>query len=323
MKRIFSLYALGILLIAMPCCSKSDNGTAPAKPAGIVATIGSESLTTEDLSLALNKMPQTQQFEYLSEMGKRVLIELLIDWKLLSQEAVKSGLEKDEVVKAALKKTSGSTGEREEVLGSAYLLRRMNQLPDVTADQIKQYYLAHPQEFAQPARIRVQRIIFDSREQAQHALTAITEGATFEHYKQQQAQTKIKVDTLWLQRRDNATEMENAAFKLTGSQLSDILPVSSGFCLVRVEDRLPAGSRSLEAVSASLKSLLRSEQEKKLIAEIKADLRKGKTITVNESALANYQCAECEGRMQPAAEPQSNAPPQTQRKPLPADPAGK
>ena len=106
MKRNFFLYALGILLISMPCCSKNDSSTAPAKPAGIVATVGSASLTTEDLSRALNDMPPSQQFEYLSEDGKRVLIEMLIDWKLLSQEAVKAGLEKDEDVKAALKNTS-------------------------------------------------------------------------------------------------------------------------------------------------------------------------------------------------------------------------
>ncbi len=263
-------------------------------------------------------MPQTQQFEYLSDDGKRVLIEMLIDWKLLSQEAVKAGLEKDETVKAALKNTSGSTGEREEVLGSAYLLHRIKQLPAVTAEQIKKYYLTHPAEFAQPARIRVQRIIFDSREQAQQALPAITEGATFEQYKQQHQQSKIKVDTLWLQQRDNATDMESAAFKLTGSQLSGIIPVSSGFCLVRVEERLPAGSRSLESVSASLKALLRSQQEQELITGIKAGLRKGKTITVNESALANYRCAECEGRTQPAVLRRNpGIPPQTQRNTAP------
>jgi peptidyl-prolyl cis-trans isomerase C len=318
MKRNFLLYVLGILLIAMPCCSKSENSTAPAKPAGIVAAVGSESVTSEDLSHALNTMPREQQFEYLSEDGKRVLIEILIDWKLLAQEAVKAGLEKDEAVKAALKNTSGSTGEREEVLGSAYLLQRIKQLPAVTDEQIKQYYLSHPAEFAQPARIRVQRIIFDSREQAQQALPAITQGATFEQYKQQHQQSKIKVDTLWLQQRDNATDMESAAFKLSGSQLSDILPVSTGFCLVRVEERLPAGNRSLEAVSASLKAMLRSQQEQELITGIKACLRKGKTITVNESALANYRCAECEGRTQPAAAaPQSGLQPQTQRKAAP------
>jgi peptidyl-prolyl cis-trans isomerase C len=317
MKRNLLLYALGVLLISMPCCSKSDNGTAPVKPAGIVATIGSESLTTEDLSRALNTMPREQQFEYLSEDGKRILIDMLIDWKLLSQEAVKAGLEKDEDVKAALKNTTGSTGEREEVLGNVYLLRRIKQLPAVTADQIKQYYLTHPAEFAQPARIRVQRILFDSREQAQLALPTLREGAPFEQYKQQHPQSKIKVDALWLQQRDNATEMERAAFGLADAGLSDILPVSSGFCLVRVEKRQPAGNRPLEAVSASLKALLRSEQEKKLIAEIKAGLRKGKTITVNESALANYRCAECEGRTQPAAAPQPGIPLQTQRNAAP------
>jgi hypothetical protein len=64
--------------------------------------------------------------------------------------------------------------------------------------------------------------------------------------------------------------------------------------------------------------MLKNEQEKNLINKLKADLRKGINITVNEGALANYRCAECEGRSQPAAAaPQSNIPPQTQRKTTP------
>jgi hypothetical protein len=318
MKRIFLVCALAIMLIVMPCCSKNDTGSSAAKPAGIVAIIGSESLMTEDLTHALKMMPQTQQFEYLSDNGRLVLIDMLIDWKLLAREAVKAGLEKDETVKDALKNTSGSTGEREEVLGSAYLLHRIKQLPPVTDEQIKNYYFTHPAEFALPARIRVQRILFDSRDQAQQALTAIMGGATFEQYKQQHTQSKIKVDTLWIQQRDNATEMETTAFKLTGSQLSDILKISTGYCLVRVEERLPAEKRSLEDVKVSLQTMLKNEQEKALINKIKADLRKGINITVNESALANYQCAECEGRSEPAAAPpQTGLQPQTQRKAAP------
>ena len=300
MKRFLLVYALGITLIVMPCCTKSreqhDNSTAAGQPAGIVATIGSASLTTEDLTRALNTMTQAQQFEYLTDDGKRVLIEMLIDWKLLSQEAVKAGLEKDETVKAALKNTSGTPGEREEVLGSAYLRQRIKQMPPVIDEQIKKYFFSHPEEFAQPARIRVQRILFDSKEQAQQALAAIKQGATFEQYKQQHPQSKIKVDTLWLQQRENGSEMESAAFRLTGSELSDILQVSAGWCLVRVEERVPARNQPLEEVRESLRARLQNEQEKELVENIRKDLRKGMNITINKNVLESYQCKECTGK---------------------------
>jgi peptidyl-prolyl cis-trans isomerase C len=300
MKRFLLVYALGLTLIVMPCCTKSreqhDNSTAAGQPAGIVATIGSASLTTEDLTRALNTMTQTQQFEYLTDEGKRVLIEMLIDWKLLSQEAVKAGLEKDKAVKVALKNTSGSTNEREEVLGSAYLRYRIKQIERVTDAEAEKYYLSHPAEFAQPARIRVQRILSDSKEQAQQALAAIKQGATFEQYKQTHPQSKIRVDTLWLQHRENGLEMESAAFKLTGSELSDILQVSAGWCLLRVDERVLARNQPLEEVRESLRARLHSEQYRELVENIRRDLRRGMNITINKSVLASYQCKECAER---------------------------
>lgn len=300
MKRLLLAYALGITLIVMPCCTKSgeqhNNSPAAGQPAGIVATIGSAALTTEDLTRALNTMTQAQQFEYLTDDGKRVLINMLIDWKLLSQEAVKAGMENDDAVKAALKNTSGTPNEREEVLGSAYLHQRIKQLPPVTDEQTKNYYLSHPEEFAQPARIRVQRILFDSKEQAQQALAAIKQGATFEQYKQTHPQSKIKVDTLWLQQRENASEMESAAFRLTGSELSDILQVSAGWCLVRVEERVLARNQTLEEVREIIRARLQSKQDRELMENIRKDLRKGMNITINQSVLESYQCKECTGR---------------------------
>jgi peptidyl-prolyl cis-trans isomerase C len=277
------------------CCSNSGEQKNKIV-AGVVAQTGSVTVTTQELTQALKAMPQSQQFEYLTDEGRKVLIQMLIDWKLLAQEAVKEGLEQDEAVKAALKSTSGSAGEREQVLGSALLRRRMQQLPPVTDAQIQDYFLSHTNEFALPARIKVSRILFDKKEKAQEALSALREGMPFENYKQQHPQSKIKVDTLWLQHTENPSGLETAAAGLAAGELSDILPVDAGYCLVRVEEKIPARSRPLEEVRESLKAKLQTEREQELAATITQSLRNGSSITINESLLEGYECTECAGR---------------------------
>ena len=126
MKRFCIACALIIVCGLLASCTKSsEESDKPA--AGIVAQAGSVAVTTEDLTQALKGMPGPQQFEYLSDQGRKLLIDMLIDWKLLSQEALKAGLDRDASVKSFLKNTN-SAYERDQVLGSAYLRQRIDQL---------------------------------------------------------------------------------------------------------------------------------------------------------------------------------------------------
>jgi peptidyl-prolyl cis-trans isomerase C len=296
MQRFLPIYAAGLICIIVQCCTSSSEQNTK-RPAGVVAQIGSVTVTTQDLTEALKLMPQSQQFEYLTDAGKKLFLETLIDWKLLAQEAVKAGLEKDEEVKVAFKKASGTTGERDQILGSAWLRRRMQQLPAVSDEQVQNYFLSHPDEFSLPARIQVDRIMFETREKAREALPSLREGMPFDTYRLHHPQSRIKVDTLWLQHADKGSETAKVAAGLAANELSEILAVNAGYCLLRVRERVPARSRSFEEIRENLRARLRHEHERALIETIKKELRRGITLTVNEDLLATYQCAECAGRV--------------------------
>ena len=117
-------------------------------------------VTTEDLYSVLKGMPGQQQFEYLSDQGRRLLVDQLLDWKLLAAAAVKEGLEDDADVRDVLKKNAATGIEKAQVLGSAYLNRRIKDVPRITDEQLRTYFDANPLDFTLPARIQVQRMMY-------------------------------------------------------------------------------------------------------------------------------------------------------------------
>ena len=212
-------------------------------------------MTTEDLTQALKGMPGPQQFEYLSDQGRKLLIDMLIDWKLLSQEALKAGLDRDTSVKSVLKNTK-SAYERDQVLGSAYLRRRIEQLQPVSDEQIQDYYDSHSAEFFLPERRKVNRILFVSEERARESLPQLRAGMSFEQYKEQYSAEKIRIDTVWLQATDSPNEFESAVLKLNVGETSDIITMQSGSCVARILEISPAKTLTLAEVRERLRAQL-------------------------------------------------------------------
>ena len=222
---------------------------------------------------------------------------MMIDWKLMSREAVKAGLDRQAEIKAELNSASGnSTINKEQVLGNAYVRYRIKKMEGVTDAEVEKYYFSHKDEFKIPERIKVKRIIFTAKDQAQEAREVFKKGMSFEAYKQQNPKSKIKVDTLWLQHRDDASEMERAAFRLAAGEMSEIIAVNNGFCLLRVEEKAPDRTMALAEVKGSLAARLLNERQQALIENIRRELRKGVDISINTGVLASYQCKECAER---------------------------
>jgi len=291
MKNTLLFYMLILILVLFQGCTKSQEEK--KQPAAIVASIGTNFITTEELTKVLREFPTANQYEYLTEEGKRMLVEMIIDWKLLSKEAVKAGLDKGEDIKIKLTKEANSSVINEQVLSSAYLQYRIKQMEPVTNGEAEKYYLSHRNEFNVPERVMEKRIIFDSKEKAQEAQAAFKKGMSFEEFKQQNQDVRIKVDTLWLQHTEVGSEMERTAFSLKEGALSDVLAAQKGYYILRVEEKSPGRTQSFDEVKKALSARLQQEREGELVVKIRKDLRAGINININDIILKNYQCKEC------------------------------
>jgi peptidyl-prolyl cis-trans isomerase C len=311
MKRLLTFLGVIFFCCTVPCCTNNTEKNNEAVP-GIVAKAGSITVTTRDLSEVLANMPGPQQFEYLSDKGRYVLLDMLIDWKLFAQAAIKAGLDQDADVKKKIKETHTDL-EREQVLGNEYLQYRIGQLEDVSDGQIRDYYEQNTSDFALPERVRVQRILFATEDRAKAALSEVKGGMAFEQYKEAFPEERIKVDSLWLQTGGKSTSLHDAVKELAVGDMSAVIATGSGSCIVRVMEKSPARVLTIDEVRERLRSQLQNSNKRKLITNLRQSLRENLSIDTNSSLLDSYQCEECTGKAVPR-----NNPPLTS-----ANPAGR
>ncbi len=259
----------------------------------IVAYVGDEVFTTADLTEALKHIPKSNQFEYLTEDGKKMLVEMLIDWKLLSREAEKTGLDKNPDIAACLDSQPTSKLYREQTLGNAYLQYHIEQMEPVGDAEIERYFLNNRKDFMTPARIRIKRIFFDAKEKAREAAAVLNSGKCFEKYKRQNPKVTIKIDSIWLQSGKQRTTLEHAAGNLAIGETSDAIATKTGYGLIRVEEKIPAKNRTLEEVRESIFVRLNSQKKQDLVKNIRMNVRQDVEIKVDDILIKSYQCREC------------------------------
>jgi hypothetical protein len=292
MKNMAIWYALVLSTFLFDSCAKKqDEGARDA--ADVVAVIGTECITTADLTKVLRSSPPSNQVEYLTGEGKRTLVEMMIDWHLMSREAVKAGLNRREDIQTRLATDADSSVINKQVLSNAYLQYRLQQMDPVTDEAAEQYFTSHKNEFFMPERVKVKRIIFDDREKAQEALSAFGKGLSFEEFKQHNAGIRTKIDTIWLQRTEAGSEMERTAFSLQEGAISDIGAAQKGYYILRIEEKSPCRTQSFSEIKETLRSRLQHEREQQLLEKIRKELRGKISITIYEGVLDSYQCKEC------------------------------
>ena len=112
---LFFLTTLPLFIIQ--CNEKDTNHTST-----VVAKIGEETITTEDVDRAIGAIPTPYRYEYTSEQAVHDLLQNMIDWKLMAKEAVKLGLDRKPEVKGPLETMKGKpASQADQLLASAYI----------------------------------------------------------------------------------------------------------------------------------------------------------------------------------------------------------
>jgi foldase protein PrsA len=271
--------------------------TKPATDNTIVAAVNGVPLMRGDVEKALwaGYAPLA-----LKRLADRAIVEALakkqglkpeparIDY-LLTQEELRAGGPKpldDRLAK------EGRTREdlRRELASQALAEQVMDAQVKATQEQIKAYYDAHRADFKYGEMVKARLILLDTRSSAQAILDVLDQpGADFAGLAgalSMDPGTKDQGgDMGWIERKDYAPEITEAAFKLKPGQHSGIIEYPDGYAIVLVEARKPAGHQSLEEVSQTIESLLRSDREGDLRFTWPAEQRKQAKITIHDPAL--------------------------------------
>jgi hypothetical protein len=152
-----------------PTAAASASASAGPKPLSpelakkTLAKVGSRVITLGDYAAALERMDPFERMRYQSPDRRRRLLDEMVEVELLAQEALRRGLDK-----------SAETQERmRQVLRDQLLEDIRKGAPaanDIPEAELRAYYDAHKDEFAEPERRRVAAIVLESAAAAKSAL---------------------------------------------------------------------------------------------------------------------------------------------------------
>ncbi|MGD0403465.1 MAG: peptidylprolyl isomerase [Candidatus Acidiferrales bacterium] len=332
---IFALVALVLLAALLPASVRAQ--AKPLADADIVARVNNDVITLADYQKAEQQLrdelahdcqgcPQDQIDAQFKEQQKD-LLRGMIDQSLFVQRAkdmgisVESDLAKrlDEVRKQNALATlddlqkgveaSGLSWEgykttiRDGLLQKEVVQREVGSHVDISRDEVKQYYEAHPQEFTLPERVTLSEISVSTegktpeefaavRAKVEGLRTSVLNGDDFNRVAQlySQGSTAKEGGALGTYKRGELSpQIEAIVFQMSRGQISDVIQTRTGFEFLLVDDHFQAGLQPLDKVEADIFNTIRAQKVQPLLRVYLAELREQSNIIVksgyNDSAL--------------------------------------
>lgn len=213
--------------------------------------------------------------------------------RVMASRAETEGVEKDPEVAAALKIA------RDKVLSDAYIAKidKQSTPTDAAAEGFaRDIYKAKPERFKAPEQVRVRHILVEgsdanSRAQIEKIMQELKSGADFAKLAQERSADKGSAakggDLGAFERGRMAPQFDEAAFALTKpGQLSDVVETQFGFHILKLEERIPARTRSFSEVREELMNEVRNNiRQEARVAEAQRMQQEAK---IDASAIASY-----------------------------------
>lgn len=237
----------------------------------VLATIGSDKITEEDLEYRLKKLPAQYAAYYGTEEGKKKLLEQMIDEKALYLEAKNRYDEKNPDVAKFLAKS------KEEIITNMYLKDEIEKVT-VNDNDISDYYSKHQADYQAPETVRASHILVKTEAEALAALKEINAGADFAEVAKKKSicpSAPRGGDLDYFSKGQMVPEFEKAAFALkVGAITTKPVKTQFGYHLIKLTDRKAAHTKTLDEVRSEIKNELVLQKQKErlnaLIAEAKA-----------------------------------------------------
>ncbi len=139
-----------------------------------VARVGDQTITEQDVQNALESLPKHQQARYEGVLGRKRLLDELVNRKLIVMAAEQRDLDADPDIARRVQQF------RDNLLTQAYQNYMLEGIPEPTEEELRAYYDAHHEEFKVLARVNASWIKVATRDEAQAVRKRIVDGG--EHF---------------------------------------------------------------------------------------------------------------------------------------------
>lgn len=302
---------VGLILTAsvLALCSACENPTSsPSQPAAapnalsaeevgeVLAEVNGMQVGTKEFDRTYARaMPSRPQDEVQDDNAKKqeVLDRLIAD-KLLYQEALRQGLDKDPKIQRMMINTL----LRKDVYGT---LRNS----DISDEELQAYFEEHKDEFIVPEKVQVKRILIrisdetpeaDARKKIDNILTEVRKDPdSFKDWAIKESQDPFARrggDVGFISKSGKPgldSKVVEEAFKLDAGQISDVFKTDDGLNIIQVVNKRDRVERSFEQMKGAVLRRLKTDKSRNLQENYVDNLKKNAKIVVNDEKLKAHE----------------------------------
>ena len=233
----------------------------------VLAIISGYEITENELNNIIMRYPEDKRGYFSSDMGKKQLLEQMIQFELMNRLGSEMELDKTEDFKAQVKQI-------EKDLLTQVTVNKVLSEVTVTEEDAKKYYEENKEMFKAKESVSAKHILVDNEELCSEVKAKVDNNElTFEEAATQYSSCPSKEQGGSLGefgRGMMVPEFENAAFELEIGVVSEPVQTQFGYHLIKVESKNGADAMSFEDVKQEIMAKLSQEaQEKKFMTVIK------------------------------------------------------
>lgn len=267
-----------------PSTETRTHGLTEAEASQVLAKIGDREITVGEFAESIASKGPFLRTRYNAPERRRELLDQMVRFELLANEADARGLDDLPDVQRA----------RKQVLIRRFLKQEFEdriQLEDVAEADVATYYNAHQDEFNKPEQVRASQIVIADQATAQRVLRQILQNPSdmrlFRQLAEQHNQDAATRDRFGdmgffsrpAERQDGeptvAPEVAEAIFALDtiGAVHTELVRASDGFHIVKITGRRAPLHRTLEEASRPIRHRLWRERREAAVEEMVTRLR--------------------------------------------------
>jgi peptidyl-prolyl cis-trans isomerase C len=329
-RRLSILVVASILGSSALACSGGERTDAPAASGSagpevrhgltaeqaeqVLAKIGPRTITVGEFADEIASKGPFLRARYNSPERRRELLDQMVRFELLAQEAEREGFEQLPDVQRT----------RKQILIRRFLKQQYEdriQPSDISDDDVRRYYEAHQGEFNKPEQVRASHILIRNRATAERVLRQLLQDATnvrvfreLAERHNEDADTRDRFGDLRFFSRpeerqgeepDVPAEVARAAFSIPtiGGIHGELVQSERGFHIVKLTGRRAALSRSLEEASRPIRHRLWRERREQAIEELVQRLRSEADVEESLDLLSEVRIDAPEGTFPTEARP--------------------
>ncbi|NEW59941.1 peptidylprolyl isomerase [Sulfurovum sp. bin170] len=242
-------------------------------------TVNGEKITKDEVMQVMG--PQGIEFDTLDKGMKDRVVGMIVDRKLLSQEAGKAGLDTTDSYKTKLELL------KKDLILTVWMEQEAKKIEDSTKESdLKAFYDKNSDKFKTPAELKASHILVEKEDNATAIIKILNDSndtkAEFIKLAKEKStgpSGKSGGDLGWFSLDKMVPEFSAAADKLKkGNFTKEPVKTQFGFHIIYLDDRKDAGVQKFDDVKEQIKGNLNKEKFNKLIESTIEKLKKDAKI---------------------------------------------